>query len=208
MSCCHECASTFGNTTSESSRFIRADQASLVRSLESPCLRPGETYCLRTRPLCGQVPEVAYLCVGHCIDCRPEILPVYLVKLDDVTNPCNPCSSIPNNPTFYWNNARGTIVIFEEVCESNYENALLLGFMDNVIEWDSGEYLPPGALKACRGKLTALEVVKDSRASSSECCSTRRKCVFYATKMSSVCSVEESCCNPSCSEESSFALSL
>ena len=125
-----------------------------------------------------------HLCVGHCIDCRPEILPVYLVKLDDVTNPCNPCSSIPNNPTFYWNNARGTIVIFEEVCESNYENALLLGFMDNVIEWDSGEYLPPGALKAC-GKPTALEVVEDSKRLLRSA-APRRKCVFYATKMSSV----------------------
>ena len=198
------CASDFGAPASDDSRFIRADQASLVRALQTPRLRAGDCFCLRTNPLCGQTADRAFLCVGQPVKCQPELLPVYIRKYSDPADKCQPCQDL-SNPDFYWSNSRGVIVPANSDCEENLLDTLLNAgsapsFVTDIV---TGSLLP-GALVASRGQLICVRVyIADTASSDNGCCSDRRQCIYYATRLPSCndcCPIEEDDCGccPAC----------
>ena len=89
----HPCLSDFGAPASDSSLFIRAREMSLTQSLSVPRLRPGERYCLRTKPRCGRAGESQYLSVGNYLPCDPYVLEVTI-----------------DGTTYHWCTLRGLFV--------------------------------------------------------------------------------------------------
>ena len=179
------CQSDFGAPASDQSRFVQAEQSSLIAALQSPRLQEYDCYCLQTNPLCGGTSAVAYLCVGRQVRCQPELIPVALV-LSSVDNSCRPCDgtvqtnleklsddpsttlSHDSNIYLFWDNSRGAFVDPNRSCTPIRDSDV--------------------SLRADRSRLTC--VIYDAAIQQKGCCSNRRNCIWYAQQLES--------CTPCC----------
>lgn len=216
------CQSDFGAPASDQSRFVQAEQSSLIAALQNPRLQEYDCYCLQTNPLCGGTSQVAYLCVGRQAKCQPELIPVALVT-GEVANSCRPCdglvqdilSYLSDHPTssveeweitfgseilekiqlFMWDNSRGAFVDPAKNC---------------VIE-KSGNLRQLPVLRADRSRLTCV-IYNAGRNHRTGCCSSRRDCIWYAQQLESCAPCcptirgDYSCCpSNSCDDTSATA---
>lgn len=194
------CQSDFGAPASDQSRFVQAEQSSLIRALQNPRLQEYDCYCLQTNPLCGGTSAVAYLCVGRQAKCQPELIPVALVT-GEVANSCRPCdgpvqealSYLSDHPTSSKDDVIDglTIILGDDIVEITTDRIRL--FM-----WDNsrGAFVNPAdncaplpvelqvpVLRADRSRLTC--VIYDAGFPRKGCCSNRRDCIWYAQKLES-----------------------